>query len=166
MELYATKILDFFYLMPAVANPPNTANVTISIMDGTQASQTQEIATGIAADHRLAGSGHFNRASDIKSDLVWRNQTTGANEVWLMDKFTILSQVALPAVDSNWELVGIGDFKGDGHSDILWRKNTGHNVIWLMDGTTVIWSPNNNSIPANTRFVEIFKKTIWSNGRI
>ncbi|MDH3594188.1 MAG: VCBS repeat-containing protein [Rhodospirillales bacterium] len=28
------------------------------------------------------------------------------------------------------------DFNGDGHSDILWRRNTGKLIMWLMDGGT------------------------------
>ena len=45
--------------------------------------------------------------------------------------------------DSNWQVIGVGDFNGDGHSDILWRKNTGHNVIWLMDGTSILPASGN-----------------------
>ena len=129
---------------------PTSANAVIHIMNGATAGENQEIAASIPPNQRLAGVGHFNRTSDSKSDILWHDVSSGANEVWLMDKFTILSQVALPAVDSNWELVGIGDFNGDGHSDILWRKNTGHNVIWLMDGTTVL--PESGNIYTVTDF--------------
>jgi hypothetical protein len=29
------------------------------------------------------------------------------------------------AVDNSWHVAGIGDFNGDGHSDILWRNDNG-----------------------------------------
>ena len=39
----------------------------------------------------------------------------------------------------NWQLQGVGDFNGDGMSDILWRSPvTGQMVIWLVDGRQMI----------------------------
>ena len=44
---------------------------------------------------------------------------------------------ALQVADTNWQIVGTGDFNSDGKIDILWRnKTTGQNVVWLMSGTT------------------------------
>jgi hypothetical protein len=34
--------------------------------------------------------------------------------------------------------VGVGDFNGDGRSDILWRHSSGTIVEWLLNGTTLI----------------------------
>ena len=43
----------------------------------------------------------------------------------------------LPTVPGPWEIVGIGDFKGDGKSHILWRNpSTGRATVWYMDGAT------------------------------
>jgi hypothetical protein len=39
-------------------------------------------------------------------------------------------------VSSAWQIEGIGDFNGDGKSDILWRHTDGTLAIWFMDGTT------------------------------
>ena len=34
--------------------------------------------------------------------------------------------------DLNWQVVGIGDFNGDGKSDLFWRNtSTGSNAVWL-----------------------------------
>jgi hypothetical protein len=39
--------------------------------------------------------------------------------------------------DQAWQIIGGGDFDGDGKADIFWRNiETGANVIWLMDGFT------------------------------
>jgi hypothetical protein len=46
----------------------------------------------------------------------------------------------LPSVsDLNWQIVGTGDFNGDGQVDILWRYNGsgGANAVWYMNGTTL-----------------------------
>jgi hypothetical protein len=38
-------------------------------------------------------------------------------------------------VPLNWVLAGMGDFDGNGSTDILWRdNNTGTVAIWLLDG--------------------------------
>ena len=40
--------------------------------------------------------------------------------------------------DVNWQIVGTGDYDGDGRSDILWRHAvSGANYVFLMNGTTV-----------------------------
>ena len=74
---------------------------------------------------------------DGKTDILWRNKSTGQNVVWLMNGVTWSSSAALQVADTNWQIVGTGDFNGDGKTDILWRnKSTGQNVVWLMNGTT------------------------------
>jgi enoyl-CoA hydratase/carnithine racemase len=41
-------------------------------------------------------------------------------------------------VAANWQVVEIGDFNGDGSSDILWRDGgTGATAEWLMTGNVV-----------------------------
>jgi len=92
-----------------------------------------------STDWRTSGSSarcDFN--GDGKTDILWRNKSTGQNVVWLMNGTAFSSYVWIETVaDTNWEIVGTGDFNGDGKTDILWRnKSTGQNVVWLMNGTT------------------------------
>ncbi len=37
----------------------------------------------------------------------------------------------------NWSIAGVGDFNGDGKSDILWRHTSGVNYVWYMNGVTL-----------------------------
>jgi hypothetical protein len=39
----------------------------------------------------------------------------------------------------------MGDFNGDGKSDVLWTSTAGGKYIWLLDGLTVI---GNSLLPA------------------
>ena len=40
--------------------------------------------------------------------------------------------------DPNWQIVGTGDFNGNGSTDILWRNPvTGVDSVWLMNGTAL-----------------------------
>ena len=90
----------------------------------------------------VAGIGDFN--GDGKADILWRH-TDGTNYVWMIDGatinggvLTISSQGLLPAVpDPNWAVAGIGDFNGDGKSDILWRHADGTNYVWHVDGASI-----------------------------
>ncbi len=76
---------------------------------------------------------------DGKSDILWRNTTTGANRIWYMNGTSLLSTVALMSVtDPAWVIGGTGDFNNDGYPDILWRHSTGVNAIWYMNGATFL----------------------------
>lgn len=145
----------------------------------------------------MVGSADFN--GDLKADVLWQNQTTGAVSVWTMDgdtflqgntvltppagsgwkvfgtgdfngdgradilmartvtdpatglRYADLSILTLSAdgqtllsgdniakAGSGWSVAGIGDFDGDGKSDLLWRDGSGHVAIWEMDGATFL----------------------------
>ena len=78
--------------------------------------------------------------ADGKTDILWRNISTGRVYVWFMNGATFTSGADLgnPG-DLNWEVVGTGDFNGDGKTGILWRnKSTGRLYVWFMKGTTFI----------------------------
>ena len=84
----------------------------------------------------FAVAGDFN--ADCKSDILWRNSTTGEVYSWFMNGTSTASQGSLGVVSSNWVIQGVGDFDGDGKADILWRNSaTGEVYIWLLNGTTV-----------------------------
>jgi hypothetical protein len=40
-------------------------------------------------------------------------------------------------VPLTWNIVGTGDYNGDGRSDLLWRDNLGKNAMWFMNGIQV-----------------------------
>jgi glucose/arabinose dehydrogenase len=100
---------------------------------------------GTDLNWRLAGVGDFD--GDGKPDIVWRNQSTGADEIWLMNGLTQKAVVPIfPVPDPGWQIVGVGDFNGDGWPDMLWRHQNGSTMFIYMNGTT---------LSGNTPFVSL-----------
>ena len=89
-----------------------------------------------AAPPPAAVRGDLN--GDGKADLLWRNYSTGANVVWIMNGTTYTGTTSLASVTATqWRLSGAADFNADGHTDLVWHHaGTGQAVIWLMNRTT------------------------------
>jgi hypothetical protein len=76
----------------------------------------------------VGGIGDFN--ADGKSDILWRNASTGENAIW--NAGDAAQGLAIDAVgDLNYQIAGTGDYNGDGHADVMWRNtSTGQSIIW------------------------------------
>ena len=107
------------------------------------------------ASWTIAGIGDFNGDGD--ADILWRNSNGTVSE-WLMHGSTVIDGSALSFngtavnVAANWKVVEIGDFNGDGTSDILWRNSgTGQLSEWLMSGNVLSVSTTlkSNSVTVN-----------------
>lgn len=81
---------------------------------------------------KVAGTGDFD--GDGRSEVLWRNTANGANSVWRFtdtSSNTAFNGSPLPSVNVSWRIAGIGDFNGDGKSDIFWRNaSNGANALW------------------------------------
>jgi len=97
------------------------------------------------ASFSVAGVGDFN--GDGERDILWRS-TSGALIDWTMNGSVVTSSAnitfngAMVQPDASYGIAGIGDFNGDGKSDILWRSSNGSLVEWLMNGSTIVSSGN------------------------
>lgn len=116
-------------------------------MDGLTIKGTEGFLRTVPGPWTIVGLGDFNQ--DDKMDIVWRNTATGENYVYPMNGTAVLpSEGYLPTVpDTNWQVVGVGDFNGTGDgdgqkgvSDILWRHTSGSNYMWGMANPTTIQS--------------------------
>jgi len=115
----------------------NTYNYRVSAYDaaGNNSAWTATPVSVRTPVSRAIGS-DFN--GDRKSDILWRNNATGENTIWLMNGATLSAVSTNALADLNYGIAGTGDFNGDGKADILWHNRaTGENAIWLMNGTTL-----------------------------
>jgi FG-GAP-like repeat len=72
--------------------------------------------------------------NDGVADLIWENSTSGQRLIWFMSNGTPTTSLELPTVGTNWHIAGVGDFLGNGQSDLLWESTDGDHEIWVMKG--------------------------------
>src|SRR5437667_8809656 len=117
----------------------STGQNYIYFMDGTTIKPTEGFIRTVADQSwQVAGIGDFD--GDGKGDMLWRNSATGENYLYPMDGITIKPTEGYirTVADLAWQIVAVGDYDGDGKSDLLWRNSsTGENYIYPMDGTTI-----------------------------
>lgn len=110
--------------------------------NGTSFAKT-DLAT-LSLDWQIAGTGDFD--DDGKTDVLWRNHTTGDNYLWLMNGTNYVHADITSEPDLHWEVAGVADFDGDGRADILWYNAvTGQVRLWLMHGASLL-----KSVPLRT----------------
>jgi hypothetical protein len=134
-----------------------SGNLAIWEMSGTTILNPNSAGLGaVSTVWTVAGVGDFN--GDGKADILWRNTTTGDVAIWEMNGTTVLnpSSSGVGNVATNWSVVGVGDFNGDGKADILWQNNTNGNLaIYLMNGTTITSSATFANLPSGWSVVGI-----------
>jgi hypothetical protein len=106
-------------------------------MNGSNFIGEQHIRTIGFTDWRIVGVGDFNR--DGYPDILWFHEPTGQANARLMRGATLFADQHIRTIgpNSGWQIAGVGDFNGDGHSDILWsHPMTGKVYVWFINGTT------------------------------
>jgi VCBS repeat protein len=125
-----------------------SGEVSMWLMSDTEINASHDVTSGgtpvqVDPSWSMVGVGDFN--DDGRADMLWRNAAGQISE-WQMNGSVIAStgfitsQGSVVAPDATWHIVQIGDFNGDGQSDILWRSDSGAVAEWLMNGTQVMAS--------------------------
>jgi DNA-binding beta-propeller fold protein YncE len=93
-------------------------------------------------------------SGDGRSDLLYRNSSTGQVYRMLMNGFAITNGAfAYAEPNTAWKIVGDGDFNGDGVSDLVWRNESTGQVYLLTMGL--------NGLPLGGGFVYTEPDTAW-----
>jgi len=116
-----------------------TGQFSIWLMNGlVQSSDGSPGTIAVALNWTVQGVGDFD--GDGNADILLRNGTTGMVAIWFIDGTTRTSHGAVLTVPIawGWNIVGVGDFNGDGKDDVLLRNSvSGMVAAWLMNGLTV-----------------------------
>ncbi|HEY0838525.1 MAG TPA: FG-GAP-like repeat-containing protein [Azospirillum sp.] len=127
----------------------NTSSGMVSMyrMDGGQVSSLSRVqvnGTDAAMPAHLKVEGIADFDADGKADVLWRNTQSGMVSMWRMDGDQVgsFSRVQVNGADAamptHLEVLGVGDFDGDGKADVLWRNTqSGMVSMWGMDGDRV-----------------------------
>ena len=111
------------------------------LMNGLTSREGLLLSPGQVADTewRIRSVGDFS--GDGKPDLIWQHETQGLVAIWIMNGLHLIDGRVLSssATDLTWQIVGSGDFNGDGYRDLVWQNRVGGDIsVWLMEGTNVV----------------------------
>ena len=124
----------------------NNGNLAAWFMNGATVTQSANIGN-VPTVWSVAGM-------DSKGDIFWYNSSTSEVGMWVMNGANIVQTVDFGSVPSTWKIAGIGDFDGNGSTDILWRDSSGNVGIWLMSGTSILSSQVLGNVPLNWTVAE------------
>src|SRR3984893_18357490 len=113
----------------------NTAGVESIYSNEVSFTATIPIAngSGVAKD--------FN--NDGKADLIWENTSNGACVIWNLNDGVVVpnATIASPTLAPGWQIAAVGDFLGNGQSDLV-LENTidGSHSIWVMNKGVYVYT--------------------------
>jgi Fibronectin type III domain/FG-GAP-like repeat len=76
--------------------------------------------------------------NDGQPDFIWENTADGERQIWLMNAGAFTSNVInMAPVSPAWHIAGVGDFLGNGQSDLVLESGSGQVVIWMLEGGVI-----------------------------
>ncbi|MER3432915.1 MAG: hypothetical protein C4288_05640 [Leptolyngbya sp. ERB_1_1] len=111
---------------------PSAIDSSASLLDSDFSTRETPLQTAIG--QKVVSALQLSSASTT-ANLLSRNATTGATQIWSINNSNPAARKDLPTEsDQNWQVAGIADFNRDGQQDLLWRNSrTGAVRIWQLN---------------------------------
>jgi plastocyanin len=110
--------------------------VILWLMDGVNRVAALQLRNGRPAPlgARIIGTHDFDFDSNV--DILWQHADASLR-IWFTTGTDFLRSEVIsptPTLGRSWQAVGLGDFNGDLHADILFRHSEGYLLLWYMKG--------------------------------
>ena len=96
--------------------------------------------------------------SDGRPDYLLFDPTTGQTAIWYLSGTSFVSGAFGPSLPdgSDWDLVAVGDFNGDGKPDyVLYSPAYGQTAIWYFNNNAFVGGVFGPTLPVNWRVVGV-----------
>jgi hypothetical protein len=140
-------------LLVAYTSPNTTAGLTL--MPGSNlfgsATVTVTVDNGQPTNNTVSQSFVVTVLQTNNYWSMWWQHTDGYVATWQMQGTNSVTPLRLntPPASSGWQIVGTGDFEGNGDEDLLWQHTSGWVAVWFMNGTNVTSRARINSTPVS-----------------
>ena len=131
--------------------------------DGTGTEALTSINSTFGATWRAVGTGTFRADINRNSSLLLQDTATGDLEIWRAGANTNSTLLTTQPGSANWTAKAVGDFDGDGTSDVLLQDNTlpvAQTQIMFLGGNALI----NGTVTAVTAVPTVAGFTAVSSG--
>lgn len=137
----------------------DTGDVAVWLLDGTP-SDDSVVVGAISLPNESDAAWSPKGVDDVdhngSPDIIWRNTTNGANQIWFMSGTIRTNTTQLPAVsDQAWDIAKVSDMNDDQIPDLVWHNNsTGDSTIWLL-------TPQGTDYYGGALFLPTVSDTSW-----
>jgi uncharacterized protein (DUF427 family) len=151
---------DIVWQYENASNPadPNNGEMAIWVMNGAQPTDEVIVTNQGPSWHIITASA----VSDLGEVLVqyenaWNaaDPNNGETAIWQVsgqDMQGLAADTIIAYPGPNWHAMGLGDYQGNGASDILWQYENASNPADPSNGETAIWTMNYTEPVAETIF--------------
>jgi hypothetical protein len=140
----------------ADSTDPMNRRLYIADLNGDDNAGSGLVDERLAPNWRYAATGDFNGSGASEILLRYEDAANAADPLngdvylWTLDGLVVdpsaSGTISSQRRDLNWRIVGVGDFNGDGKSDVLWQYEDSGDDRDRLNGDLYIWEMNGERV--------------------